>query len=99
MILKNKRQVVIINDIRSDKIEQAILILRDKGDKNPYDKGYESDLLIEAHRIINGFMYPSRDAQKPSLRQKVAVQGLLWLLSAGVVVLSVVMLIRMIAPL
>lgn len=62
MMLKNKRQVVIINDIKSDKIEQAIFILRDNVSQNTsevqkyFSENRETDIVTEAQRIINSFL-------------------------------------------
>ena len=97
MILKDKRQVVIINDIRSDKIEQAIFILRDKNDKGEYESKNNSDLVIEAHRIINSFLYPGTYARRRR-HKNMAVQGIMWLVSLAAVAGISVMLIRLAAP-
>ena len=93
MMLKNKRQVVIINDIKSDKIEQAIFILRDNVSQNTsevqkyFSKNRETDIVTEAQRIINSFLYPdvyssSKRQTKPKVKNKVLVQSLLWLASS-----------------
>ncbi len=94
MVFKNKRQVVIINDIKSENIEQAIFILRNK------TKGKEtpSDIVLEAERIINSFISCGTNKDKsateqelamirsPKSRRDVIIGGLLWLASAAVVV-------------
>ncbi len=96
--VKNKRQVVIINDIKSDKIEQAIFILRDNVSQNTsevqkyFSKNRETDIVTEAQRIINSFLYPDvyssskKDKPKPKVKNKVLVQSLLWLASSMAVV-------------
>ena len=89
MMLKNKRQVVIINDIKSDKIEQAIFILRDNVSQN----------TSEAQRIINSFLYPdvyssSKRQTKPKVKNKVLVQSLLWLASSMAVVGASVLILN-----
>lgn len=101
MILKNKRQVVIINDIKSDKIEQAIFILRDKDDKSKSltGKSFESDIVLEAHRIINGFLYPGVHTTKAAPRKCALVQGIMWLASSMIVVGITVMIVKLITHL
>ncbi len=101
MILKNKRQVVIINDIRSDKIEQAIFILRDKDDKSKglAGRGFESDIVLEAHRIINGLLYPASHTEKAAPRKRALVQGIMWLASSMIVVGATVMIVKLITHL
>lgn len=87
MVFKNKRQVVIINDIKSDSIEQAIFILRDK-DNAQMGTG-RSDIVAEAERIINSFIgYSSGAVYKPraKTRKQVFCGTMLWLASAAVVV-------------
>lgn len=55
MGLRNKKQVVIVNDIKSDSIEQAIFILRDKNiSASVASSG--GDIVLEAERIINSFL-------------------------------------------
>lgn len=55
MGLRSKKQVVIVNDIKSDSIEQAIFILRDKnGIANVVPNN--GDIVLEAERIINSFL-------------------------------------------
>lgn len=101
MVFKNKRQVVIINDIKSDSIEQAIFILRDR--KNNKEKSIDtsSDIVLEAERIINSFLCCSDKnngvfaavKKPPKSRREVIIGGLLWLASATAVVgLSVLIL-------
>ena len=96
MILKDKRQVVIINDIRSDKIEQAIFILRDKNDRSK-PAPCDSDLVIEALKIINSFLYPGTYG-RGGRRRSMMSRGALWLASAAFIVAVSAMLIRLIAP-
>lgn len=87
MVFKNKRQVVIINDIKSDSIEQAIFILRDKD--NTQKIAGRSDIVAEAERIINSFIgYGSSAVYKPRIktRKQVFVSTMLWLASAAIVV-------------
>ena len=55
MIAKSARQVVIINDVKSDYIEQAIFILRD-GDNAKLPRKPEKDMVVEAERIIRSYM-------------------------------------------
>lgn len=87
MILRNKRQVVIINDIKSDKIEQAIFILRDRETDKVFSKNSgDSDIVLEAHRIINGFLYPNYPTAKAKTKKQIRVQGLMWLASSAIVV-------------
>ena len=92
MVLKDKRRVVIINDIRSDKIEQAIFILRDKNDAEP-----DSALVIEAHKIINSFLYPGTYRRK-ARHKNMLTKGLMWLLSAAAVVVFSAVFIKASAP-
>lgn len=101
MVFKNKRQVVIINDIKSESIEQAIFILRDRNNNKEKAIGASSDIVLEAERIINSFIsYGDKDnsvfavAKKPpKSRRDVIIGGLLWLASATAVVgLSVLIL-------
>ncbi len=83
MIFKNKRQVVIINDIKSDSIEQAIFILRDKNNEQ------RSDIVLEAERIINSFIGCGAAAVQqntPKSRKGVIMSTLLWFGSAIAVV-------------
>ncbi len=95
MVLKDKRRVVIINDIRSDKIEQAIFILRDKNDVEPREP--DSALVAEAHRIINSFLYPGTYRRKARHRNMLA-KGIMWLLSAAAVVVFSAVIIKASAP-
>lgn len=92
MVFKNKRQVVIINDIKSDSIEQAIFILRDKKENSPTPP---SDIVGEAQRIINSFskystlgVYNTQKDTKPIFksRKDVIFSGFVWLISAASVV-------------
>lgn len=105
MMLKNKRQVVIINDIKSDKIEQAIFILRDNVSQNTsevqkyFSKNRETDIVTEAQRIINSFLYPdvyssSKKQTKSKVKNKVLVQSLLWLASSMAVVGASVLILN-----
>lgn len=83
MIFKNKRQVVIINDIKSDSIEQAIFILRDKAENK------KTDIVTEAERIINSFLGCGAAAVQqsaPKSRKSVIMSTLLWFGSAIAVV-------------
>ena len=55
MIDKKSRRVVIINNIQSDTIDQAIFIL--KSDKNGNDKTFsEKSVAAEAQDIINNYI-------------------------------------------
>ncbi len=55
MIDKNSRRVVIINNIQSDTIDQAIFIL--KSDKNNNGKTFnEKNVAAEAQDIINSYI-------------------------------------------
>lgn len=51
MIAKSSRRVVIINNIKSDKIEQAIFILRGGADQKP-----DRFIVREAQEIIDNYM-------------------------------------------
>lgn len=99
MKLKNKRQVVIINDIKSDKIEQAIFILRDdKTNQIGSSKTTESALVLEANRIINSFLYPEqlmKTYKRPKFRKTAIVQCLLFLSSSAVVVGTTIFLFKL----
>lgn len=95
MIVKDKREVVIINDIRSDKIEQAIFILRDKNGCAPSEP--DSGLVIEAHRIINSFLYPGTCRRK-ARHKNMLRKGIVWLLSAAAAVVFSVVFIKAAAP-
>ena len=95
MVLKDKRRVVIINDIRSDKIEQAIFILRDKNEAEPREP--DSALVIEAHKIINSFLYPGTCRRK-ARHKNMLTKGLMWLLSAVAVVVFSAVFIKASAP-
>lgn len=52
MTAKSSRRVVIINNIKSDRIEQAIFILRGKGNLKP-----DSLVLREAQEIIDNYVH------------------------------------------
>ena len=51
MIAKSSRRVVIINNIKSDKIEQAIFILRGGADQKP-----DRFIVREAQEIIDNYI-------------------------------------------
>ncbi|HIV85251.1 MAG TPA: hypothetical protein H9900_00390 [Candidatus Monoglobus merdigallinarum] len=91
MTLKNKRQVLIINDIRSDKIEQAIFILRDEKDSRTH--GVESDIVLEAHRIINGVLYSPSASCGGEKKHKKLMRAAVWLLSAAAAALLMILLL------
>jgi hypothetical protein len=57
----NTRKIVVLDNINSRRIEQAIFILRDS------ESICESDAVSEAHRIINTYLESS---VPPSLRAK-----------------------------
>lgn len=102
MVFKNKRQVVIINDIKSDSIEQAIFILRDRNNDKSKPTGSGSSIVLEAERIINNFLLCSGETdfcgdkseekiyttsqKRPKSRKDVIIGGLIWLGSASAVV-------------
>ena len=52
MTAKSSRRVVIINNIKSDSIEQAIFILRGKTNTKP-----DSSVLREAQEIIDNYVH------------------------------------------
>lgn len=55
MIDRKSRRVVIINNIQSDTIDQAIFIL--KSNKNSYGKAFsEENIVSEAQDIINSYI-------------------------------------------
>ena len=51
---KQSKKVVIINDINSDTIERAILILRDAGTAQPVPQN--SGIVAEAQNVINSYI-------------------------------------------
>lgn len=57
----NTRKIVVLNDIKSPRIEQAIFILRDE------EVFSESDAVSEAERIVSLYL---DNLQKPLFRQK-----------------------------
>ena len=55
MIDKKSRRVVIINNIQSDTIDQAIFIL--KSDKMASEtKNFDADISVEAQKIIDNYI-------------------------------------------
>lgn len=55
MIDKKSRRVVIINNIQSDTIDQAIFIL--KSDKAASEsKSFDADISVEAQKIIDNYI-------------------------------------------
>lgn len=57
---KNSRRVVIIEDIDSNTIEQAIFILRNNGSAEKSERG---TIVREAERIINAYVQTMAKAQ------------------------------------
>lgn len=58
----NTRKIVVLGNIDSPKIEQAIFILRDS--THPYD---ESDAVAEAQRIVDTYL---KSLYNPVIRKK-----------------------------
>ena len=75
MTAKSSRRVVIINNIKSDKIEQAIFILRGDKDGKP-----NSFVLAEAQEIIDSYIHKIRGDEpfiKESFPKKRNKKGIL----------------------
>ncbi|MEE0868035.1 MAG: hypothetical protein UIL37_07020 [Clostridia bacterium] len=74
----NTRKIVVLNDIKSPRIEQAIFILRDEEDFS------ESDAVSEAERIVSLYL---ENLQKPVFmrkkEKKMRISGLLCALCIG----------------
>lgn len=49
-MLNNTRKIVVLNNLKSQRIEQAIFILRDEKDYS------EADAVIEAERIVDSYL-------------------------------------------
>ena len=66
--MKNEKskKVVIIQDIKSDAIEQAILILRNSGQVKPAPVGYH--IVTEAQNIIDSYIQ-TVESSKTGLKQ------------------------------
>ncbi|MBR1969727.1 MAG: hypothetical protein IKA17_05175 [Clostridia bacterium] len=48
--MNNTRKIVVLNNLKSQRIEQAIFILRDEKDYS------EADAVIEAERIVDSYL-------------------------------------------
>ena len=99
------RRVVVVKAPESPLFEQAIFILRDNVSQNTsevqkyFSKNRETDIVTEAQRIINSFLYPdvyssSKRQTKPKVKNKVLVQSLLWLASSMAVVGASVLILN-----
>ena len=49
-MLNNTRKIVVLNNLKSQRIEQAIFILRDENDYS------EADAVIEAEKIVDSYL-------------------------------------------
>lgn len=85
---KQSKKVVIINDINSDTIERAILILRDAGTAQPVPQN--SGIVAEAQNVIssyirvtekNRYAYPELNSKK-SARRRGSCRRIIYALSA-----------------
>jgi hypothetical protein len=65
MISKSARRVVIIKDIKSANIEQAIFILKDKE-----SVGNSSDIINEANEIVQNYIMQSKTGLYRKVHQK-----------------------------
>lgn len=94
---KNSRRVVIIEDIDSNSIEQAIFILRNNGTIEKQGRG---TIVREAERVINAYVQTLEKAQigmgrkeirsrkrNPNRNGKSAFVGFACLVLAGILVL------------
>ncbi len=64
---KNSKRVVIIDDIDSCSIEQAIFILRNNGTEGPPER---KTIVSEAERIINAYVQTIEKAQTGIYRRE-----------------------------
>ena len=64
MTTKNSRRVVIINNIRSDMIEQAIFILK-SNEKRQVEKHMDSGIIVEAQNIIENYIKQVENGKAP----------------------------------
>lgn len=59
-MLNNTRKIVVLNNLKSQRIEQAIFILRDEKNYN------EADAVIEAEKIVDSYL---EDMRRPLLNK------------------------------
>ncbi len=93
MTAKSSRRVVIINNIKSDKIEQAIFILRGKANQKP-----DSFVLREAQELIDNYVHKINGGggeilyNEPFINKKKSIKkGLITVaLVAGVLMLTLI---------
>ena len=86
-MLNNTRKIVVLNNLKSQRIEQAIFILRD-------EKSFsEADAVIEAEKIVDSYLENMRRPllEKPKKDNKNKL--LLFLGSAAVLVSALLFLI------
>ena len=94
MTAKSSRRVVIINNIKSDKIEQAIFIL-----KGSSGRPVDSLIVREAQDIIDNYVKkvegkPKVNSPFPSPRKRPKIGGGLMTVIVTAVILSLIFLVR-----
>lgn len=87
-MLNNTRKIVVLNNLKSQRIEQAIFILRDEKDYS------EADAVIEAERIVDSYL---ENMRRPLLEKSTKKDNknklLLYLGSAAVMVTALLFFI------
>jgi hypothetical protein len=87
-MLNNTRKIVVLNNLKSQRIEQAIFILRDEKDYS------EADAVIEAERIVDSYL---ENMRRPLLEKNAKKDNknklLLYLGSAAVMVTALLFFI------
>ena len=84
----NTRKIVVLNNLKSPRIEQAIFILRDENVTN------EADAVSEAQRIVEAYLAETRrPLMEKSSKSKNKNKGLFFLCSAALIVSVLLFLI------
>lgn len=81
-MLNNTRKIVVLNNLKSQRIEQAIFILRDEKNYN------EADAVIEAEKIVDSYLENMRRPLLEKSTKKDNKNKLIWLLGSTVVMVS-----------
>ena len=80
----NTRKIVVLNNLKSQRIEQAIFILRDENVTN------EADAVSEAQRIVEAYLAETRrPLMEKNTKNKKKGKGLFFL--CGAIVVSVLL--------
>ncbi len=81
-MLNNTRKIIVLNNLKSQRIEQAIFILRDE---NSFS---EADAVIEAEKIVDSYLENMRRPLLEKSHKKDSKNKLLFFLGSAAVLVT-----------